>query len=68
MKLSTAYVCYSCEEVLDMAPYGRCDMCGSADVYPLSWLGQPEEKRNRWVERVNGQKQGREFAANSRPV
>ena len=67
MKLSTAYVCYSCEEVLDMAPYGRCDMCGSADVYPLSWLGQPEEKRNRWVERVNGQKL-REFSANSRPV
>ncbi|HKA34576.1 MAG TPA: hypothetical protein VKH64_15265 [Candidatus Binatia bacterium] len=67
MKLSTAYVCYTCDEVLDMAPYGRCDMCGSADVYPLSWLGQPEEKRNRWVERVNGQKR-REFAANSRPV
>ncbi len=67
MKLSTAYVCYSCEEVLDMAPYGRCDMCGSADVYPLSWLGQPEEKRNRWVERVNGQK-SREFAATARPV
>ncbi|HEY6199362.1 MAG TPA: hypothetical protein VI231_12180 [Candidatus Binatia bacterium] len=67
MKLSTAYVCYSCEEVLDMAPYGRCDMCGSADVYPLSWLGQPEEKRNRWVERVNGQKRS-EFSATSRPV
>jgi rRNA maturation endonuclease Nob1 len=67
MKLSTAYVCYSCEEVLDMAPYGRCDMCGSADVYPLSWLGQPEEKRNRWVERVNGQKRS-EFSTTSRPV
>ena len=67
MKLSTAYVCYSCEEVLDTARYGRCQMCGSSDVYPLSWLGQPEEKRSRWVDRVNGQN-GKGYDANARPV
>lgn len=67
MKLSMAYVCYSCEEIQDTAPSGHCRFCGSADVYPLGWLGQPEEKRSRWVERVNGQKSG-EYAASARPL
>jgi hypothetical protein len=64
MKISTAYVCYSCDEVLDAAPYGKCEMCGSADVYPLSWLRHPEEERNRWVSRVTGRKRA-EFPAST---
>ncbi|HEX9443274.1 MAG TPA: hypothetical protein VGA73_04100 [Candidatus Binatia bacterium] len=56
MKLATAYICYECEEVQDTAPYGKCGVCSSADVYPLGWLHHPEEERSRWVNRVNGQK------------
>jgi hypothetical protein len=48
VKLSKAYVCFSCEEVSDGAPYGRCPACDSDDVYPLGWLGCSEEERNRW--------------------
>lgn len=67
MKLSTAYVCYSCEEVMETARYGRCETCGSADVYPLSWLAHPEEERTRWVDRVNGRKE-KTHGPHARPV
>lgn len=66
MKVATAYICYSCEEVMDMAPYGKCEVCSSADVYPLGWLRHPEEERSRWVNQVNGRK--RSFLATNRPV
>lgn len=64
MKLSTAYVCYSCEEVMDTARYGKCEVCSSADVYPLSWFGHPEEERNRWLSRVTGRKRAEYPASN----
>jgi hypothetical protein len=48
VKLSNAYVCFSCKEISDGAHYGRCPVCDSEDVYPLGWLDCSEDERNRW--------------------
>jgi hypothetical protein len=48
MKLSNAYVCFSCKEVSDGAPHGRCPVCNSDDVFPLGWFEYSEEERSRW--------------------
>lgn len=63
MKIFTAYICYSCEEVLDGAPHGRCDVCSSDAVYPLAWLERPEEDRRKWFRLISGKKK----SASSRP-
>jgi hypothetical protein len=52
VKLSKAYVCFSCKEISDGAPYGRCPVCDSDGVYPLGWLGCSEEERNRWFDLI----------------
>lgn len=52
MKLDTAYVCYSCREVSDRAPTGRCPNCNSENVHPLGWLGRRRKDRVRWLKRI----------------
>lgn len=54
MKLSHAYLCYSCAEVLDGAPTGNCSSCNSTDVFPLGWFGRPEEERAVWFNLIKG--------------
>ena len=54
MKLSSAYVCYSCQEVMNGAPQGKCPACSSGDVFPLGWLDRPREERSRWLNRIRG--------------
>ena len=56
MQLSRAYICYSCHEVFENAPYGKCRICSSSDVYPLSWYGRTEEEKNQWFGLINGEK------------
>ena len=67
MQFSRAYICYSCHEVFEKAPYGRCQVCNSCDVYPLSWLGRSQEERNRWFNLISGEKEipSRRSAINS---
>ena len=59
MKAFNAYICYSCHEVIDRAPRGRCHVCSSDAVYPLAWLERTEEERNKWFKRIKGKKEGR---------
>ena len=54
MKISHAYLCYSCNEVLDGAPHGRCSACNNGDIFPLGWLDRPEEERARWFNLIKG--------------
>lgn len=54
MQFSRAYLCYSCHEVLENAPHGKCQACDSSDVYPLSWFGRSEEEKNRWFGLISG--------------
>ena len=54
MKLSSAYVCYSCQEVMNGAPDGKCAACSSGDIFPLGWLDRPREERVRWFTRIRG--------------
>jgi len=68
MKIFTAYICYSCEEVLDGAPRGRCQVCSSDAVYPLAWLARPEEERSKWFKLINGKKEGLASPSGSFPV
>ncbi len=56
MKLFNAYVCFSCKEVSDGAPRGRCSACGSDSVYPLGWMEHSEEERNRWFSLIRGKR------------
>jgi hypothetical protein len=56
MKLFKAYVCFSCKEVFDGAPYGKCPECGSENVYPLGWLERSDEERNRWFSLIQGRR------------
>ena len=58
MKLSSAYVCYSCQEVMNGAPHGKCAACSSGDVFPLGWLDRPREERSRWFSRIRGKVRG----------
>ena len=53
MKLFTAYLCYSCYEVFERAPYGKCQVCDSDSVYPLGWFGKPEEEKAKWFSLIN---------------
>lgn len=59
MKISTAYVCYSCEEILNGAPRGRCTACSSEDVFPLGWFEHTQDERARWLNLIRGSKQNR---------
>jgi hypothetical protein len=54
MKLSKAYVCFSCKEVTDGAPHGKCPACDSDSVYPLGWVEHGEEERHRWFSLIRG--------------
>ncbi len=56
MQLSRAYLCYSCHEVSENAPYGKCQICNSSNVYPLSWYGRTAEEKNQWFNLINGEK------------
>lgn len=56
MKLSKAYVCFSCKEVSDGARYGRCGVCDSEAVYPLGWLERSNEERDRWFSLIQGRR------------
>lgn len=67
MKIFNAYVCYSCEEVLDRAPYGRCHVCNSDAVYPLAWLARPEEERSKWFDLISGKKERASSPSDSSP-
>lgn len=44
MKVRNAYLCESCREVFEGAPYGRCPACNSGALYPgmahLFWRGK----------------------------
>lgn len=57
MKLSKAYVCFSCKEVSDGAPHGRCLVCDSESVYPLGWFEHSEEERKRWFTLIGARRQ-----------
>jgi hypothetical protein len=52
MKISHAYLCYSCNEILDGAPQGKCTACNNGNVFPLGWLDRPEEERADWLSRI----------------
>jgi hypothetical protein len=52
MKVTRAYLCYSCKEVNDGAPAGVCQACGSAHISPLDWLTRPASERRRWLKRI----------------
>jgi hypothetical protein len=56
MQFCRAYICYSCDEVFENAPCGKCKVCSSSDVYPLSWFGRTEEEKHRWFSLINGEK------------
>jgi len=56
MKLSTAYVCFSCKEVTDGAPHGKCPSCDSDSVYPLGWVEYSDEERHRWFSLIQGKR------------
>ena len=56
MKISIAYICYSCDEISEGAPFGRCRVCGSDTVYPLGWLERSKEQRSRWFSLIRGKK------------
>lgn len=56
MKLFKAYVCFSCKEVFDGAPHGRCAVCDSDSVYPLGWMDHSVEERNRWFSLIQGKR------------
>jgi hypothetical protein len=57
MKLSRAYVCFSCKEVTDGAPHGKCASCDSENVYPLAWMEHSEEERMRWLNLIQGKRE-----------
>ncbi|HEY1374263.1 MAG TPA: hypothetical protein VGH50_17460 [Candidatus Binatia bacterium] len=57
MKIDTAYLCTTCQEIQARAPKGACFLCGSREVFPLSWLLRKRSERALWVKRVNGGKQ-----------
>jgi hypothetical protein len=67
MQFSRAYICYSCHEVFEKAPYGKCQVCSSCDVYPLSWLGRPQEERSRWFNLISGEFPKRQNAVRNKP-
>jgi hypothetical protein len=54
MKISTAYLCYSCEEVLNGAARGRCTACDSEDIFPLGWFDRPQEEKAQWFSLIRG--------------
>lgn len=65
MKISHAYLCYSCHEILEKAPHGKCKVCSSDAVYPLGWLERADEERTKWFRLIKGKKS---FAENGRLV
>ena len=54
MKVLNAYICYSCHEVSERAPRGRCRVCSSDAIYPLGWLERPKKERSRWLSMIGG--------------
>jgi hypothetical protein len=58
MKITSAYICNSCEEILSGAPHGKCSACSSDSLYPLGWLTRPEEERTRWFNLIRGKVRG----------
>jgi hypothetical protein len=56
MKLSRAYVCFSCKEVTEGAPHGKCPACDSDSVYPLGWVEYTEEERRQWLDLIRGKR------------
>ncbi len=57
MKIISAYICYSCQEILERAPQGRCSVCRSDAVYPLAWLERTEQERSKWLKLINGKRE-----------
>mgnify|MGYP001596939688 CR=1 FL=1 len=64
MKLDTAYACYSCRNIQDRAPSGRCENCGSENVQPLGWLGRRRKDRVRWLKRIGALRRKNEAHTN----
>jgi len=58
MKIDTAYLCTECQEIQTCAPKGTCFVCGSEEIFPLSWLLRKRSERAQWLERVTGGKRG----------
>ncbi|HTM08659.1 MAG TPA: hypothetical protein VL754_09745 [Verrucomicrobiae bacterium] len=56
MKIDTAYLCTECQEIQTCAPKGACFVCGSEEIFPLSWLLRKRSERAQWLKRVNGGK------------
>ncbi len=54
MKIRNAYICESCQEVFEGAPYGRCPMCNSGALYTLGWLTFSAEERSLWFAGISG--------------
>lgn len=54
MKVRNAYLCESCQEVFEGAPYGRCPACNSGALYPLGWLTFSGEERSLWFVGISG--------------
>jgi hypothetical protein len=54
MKIDTAYLCTECHEIQTRAPKGTCFVCGSEEIFPLSWLLRKRSERAQWLQRVNG--------------
>jgi len=60
VKIDTAYLCTECQEIQTRAPKGACFVCGSEEIFPLSWLLRKRSERAKWVKMVSGGKHGRE--------
>lgn len=56
MKIDHAYLCSECQEIQQGAPKGACFVCGSQEIFPLSWLLRKRSERVRWLELVSGRK------------
>lgn len=60
MKLSTAYLCLSCDEIQEGAATGQCESCGSENIQSVAWLLRPAREREKWLRRINGGRRGKE--------
>jgi len=49
MRVTTAYVCLSGQEVFDRAPAGTCPVCRSEHSQALAWLLAAPHVRETWV-------------------
>jgi hypothetical protein len=55
VNLRTAYLCLDCKEIQDGLKTGKCEHCGSEQVFALGWLMRSQQEREEWVDRVFGE-------------